>query len=102
MHYGLHTQLHMFFICKRALRFTYTCALCFIYTGVHCFIFTGALYSLCCSSRLLIQWVPELLEHVDLFHVNKSCNIECCGNKTHQTIQNVILSRGLELKLSLL
>ena len=49
-----------------------------------------------------VQWVPELLERVDLFHVNKSCKIERCDNKTHQIIRNVILSRGLELKLSLL
>ena len=34
--------------------------------------------------------------------VNKSCKIECCDKKLHQTIQNMILSRGLELKLSLL
>ena len=48
-----------------------------------------------------LQWVPELLEHIDLFHVNKSCKIECCGNKTHRIIQNMILSHGLELKLGL-
>ena len=48
-----------------------------------------------------VQWVPELLERVDLFHVNKSCKIEHCVNKTHQIIQNMILSRGLELKVSL-
>ena len=35
-------------------------------------------------------------------HVNKSCKIECCDNKTYQIIQNMILSQGLELKLSLL
>ena len=52
--------------------------------------------------QINIQWVPELLERADLFHVNKSCKIECCSNKTHQIIQNMILSRGLELKLSLL
>ena len=34
--------------------------------------------------------------------VNKSCKIECCGNKMHQIIQNMILSWSLELKLSLL
>ena len=32
--------------------------------------------------------------------VNKSCKIECCGNKMNQIIQNTILSQGLELKLS--
>ena len=30
--------------------------------------------------------------------VSKSCKLECCGNKTYQIIQNMILSRGLELK----
>ena len=50
----------------------------------------------------IVQWVPQLFERLDSFHVNKSCKIECCGNKTHQIIQNMILSRGLELKLSLL
>ena len=49
-----------------------------------------------------VQWVPELFERVEFSHVNKSCKIECCGNKMHQIIQNMILSGGLELKLSLL
>ena len=48
-----------------------------------------------------IQWVRQLFERLEFFHVNKSCKIECCDNKTHQIIQNMILSRGLELKLSL-
>ena len=47
------------------------------------------------------QWVPQLFERLEFFHWNKSCKIECCGNKTHQIIQNMILSRGLEVKLSL-
>ena len=34
--------------------------------------------------------------------VNKSYKIECCGNKMHKIVQNMILTRGLELKLSLL
>ena len=54
------------------------------------------------TNMLHVQWVPEILERLDFFHVNKSCKIECCGNKTHQIIQNMILSQGLELKLSLL
>ena len=49
-----------------------------------------------------LQWVPQLFERLDFLHVNKSCKIECCGKKTHQIIQNMILSRSLELKLSLL
>ena len=49
-----------------------------------------------------IQWVPQLFERLEFFYVNKSCKIECCGNKMHQVIQNMILSRALELKLSLL
>ena len=49
-----------------------------------------------------IQWVPQLFEQLEFFHVNKSGKIECCGNKMHQIIQNVILPRGLELKLSML
>ena len=49
-----------------------------------------------------IQWVPQLFEHLEFFQVNKSCKIECCGNKPHQIIQNMILSRSVELKLSLL
>ena len=49
-----------------------------------------------------IQWVPQLFERQEFFRVDKSCKIECCGNKTHQILQNMILSRGLELKLSLL
>ena len=39
---------------------------------------------------------------MSFFYVNKSCKIECCDNKTHQIIQKMILSGGLELKLSLL
>ena len=46
--------------------------------------------------------MPQLFERVEFFHVNKSCKIECCDNKTHQPIQNMILSRSLELKLGLL
>ena len=49
-----------------------------------------------------VQWVPELSERLEFFHVNKSCKIECCDNKTHWIIQNMILSRSLELKLNLL
>ena len=45
-----------------------------------------------------MQRVPTIIRHLEFFHVKKSCKIECCGNKTHQIIQNVILSRGLELK----
>ena len=54
------------------------------------------------KNRHVGQWVPKLFERAEFFHVNKSCKIECCGNETHQIIQNVILSQGLELKLSLL
>ena len=31
----------------------------------------------------VIQWVPQLFERLEFFHVNKSCKIECCDNKTH-------------------
>ena len=31
--------------------------------------------------------------------VKMSCKIECCDNKTHQIIQNMILSLGLELEI---
>ena len=48
-----------------------------------------------------IQWVPQLFERLEFFHVNKSCKIEFWGHKTHQITQNMILSRNLELKLSL-
>ena len=34
--------------------------------------------------------------------VNKSCNIECCGNEMHQIIATMMLSQYFELKLSLL
>ena len=49
-----------------------------------------------------IQWLPQLFKHLEFFHVEKSCKSECCGNKAHQIIQNMTLSWGLELKLSLL
>ena len=49
-----------------------------------------------------VQWVPQLFEQQEFFHVYKSCKIECCGNKMHQIVQNMILTWGLELKLSLL
>ena len=51
---------------------------------------------------IIVQWVPQLFERLGFFHLNKSCKIACCGNKTHQIIQNMIPSPGLELKLSLL
>ena len=56
------------------------------------------------STRVLyshLQWVSELQERQEFFHVNKSCKIECCGNKMHQIIQNMVLPQSLELKLSL-
>ena len=49
-----------------------------------------------------VQWVPQLFERVEFFHINKFCKIECCGNKMPQIVKNMILSQGLELKLSLL
>ena len=49
-----------------------------------------------------IQWVPQLFERLEFFYINKSCKIECGDDKTHQIIQNMILSRGLEFKLSLM
>ena len=55
--------------------------------------------------RFGLHWVPQLFELLEFspFNpiVNKSCQIECCGNKMHQIVQNMILSQGLELKLSL-
>ena len=33
--------------------------------------------------------------------VNKSCNIECCVNKMFQIIQNMMVSKDLELELSM-
>ena len=49
-----------------------------------------------------IQWVPQLFEHLECFRVNMSCKIEGCGNKTRKIIPNMVLSQGIELKLSLL
>ena len=49
-----------------------------------------------------IQCVPQLFESLEFFHVDKSSKIECCGKKMHQIIQNMTLSLGLELELSLL
>ena len=34
--------------------------------------------------------------------VNKSCNIEYCGNKMHQIVPNMMLYQYLQLKLNLL
>ena len=33
--------------------------------------------------------------------INKLCNIECCVNKMLQIIQNMMVSQGLEVELSL-
>ena len=33
--------------------------------------------------------------------VNKSCKIECCVNKMLKIIQNMMVSQGLELELSM-
>ena len=65
------------------------------------------IHFVCCYQSLApyltcIQWVPQLFERLEIFCVNKSWKIECCGNKTHQIIQNMILSQCLELKLSIL
>ena len=51
---------------------------------------------------LKVQWMPQLFERQEFSYANKSCKIECCGNKMPQIVQNMILSQGLELKLSLL
>ena len=48
--------------------------------------------------HLHVHRVPKLFERLEFFHVNKSCKIGCCDNKTHQIIQNMILSQGLETK----
>ena len=53
------------------------------------------------SCNSIIQWVPQLFEQLEFFHVNKSCKTECCSNKMHQIVQNMILTWGLKLKLSL-
>ena len=43
-----------------------------------------------------IQWEPQLCKRLEFAPLNpvvdKSCKIESCGNKTYQTIQNMILS----------
>ena len=61
-------------------------------------------YDLTCTFRTSnnLQWVPQLFERLEFFPVNTSFKIECHGNKMHQIDQNMILSRGQELKLSLL
>ena len=69
-----------------------------VYLNAYC----KELYIFLVFLSLQIQWVPQLFERLDFFHINKSCKIERCGNKIHQIVQNMILSRGLELKLSLL
>ena len=44
----------------------------------------------------------QLFKRLEFFHVNKSGKIECCGDKTLQIFQNIMVSQGLELKISLL
>ena len=52
-----------------------------------------------------IQLESEVFNPPDVFPlipiVNKSCNIECCVNKMLQIIQNMTVSEGLELELSI-
>ena len=54
----------------------------------------------------LLWWTTTvgatIFERLEFFHVNKSCKTEYGGNKMIQIIQNMTLSWGLELKLSLL
>ena len=50
----------------------------------------------------IVQWVPQLFERLEFFHVNMSSKTQCCGNKTCQIIQDMTLGWGSELKLSLL
>ena len=45
-------------------------------------------------------WTPRFFPLNGM--VNKSCRIECCGNKMHQIVQNMILTLGLELTLIVL
>ena len=58
------------------------------------------------EQNLREQLRPKVCAPLKLFPlnpiVNKSCKIECFGNKVHQIIQNMVLFQGLELKLSLL
>ena len=46
-----------------------------------------------------IQRVPQLFKRLRLFHVNKSCKIECCGNNMLQIVQSMTLTLGKELSL---
>ena len=48
--------------------------------------------------------VPECLGILRTFPMESHSKqvLQYCGNKVHQIIQNMILSQGLELKLSLL
>ena len=39
-----------------------------------------------------VQWVPKSFERLEFFHVNKPRKFECCGNKMHQIVQNMILT----------
>ena len=57
-------------------------------------------------SILQLQLEAKLLDPLAFFPLdpmlNKSCNIERCGNKMNQIVTNMMLFQYLELKLSLL
>ena len=48
-----------------------------------------------------LQWHSEMLAPLDVFPlnpiVNKSCNIECCGDKMLQTVTSMIVSLKLQI-----
>ena len=66
-----------------------------------CILWT--MYGVAINEKL--QWWPKVFGHLEFSPlnpiVNKSCKIKFRGSKMHQIIQNMKLSRGLELKLSL-
>ena len=53
----------------------------------------------------VLQCWSKSLRRLEFAHLipilNKSCKIECFANKMHQIVQNMILSRDLELELSM-
>ena len=48
-------------------------------TGKYFLLIASAKIEVDVEEESFIQWVPQLFEHLEFFHVNKSCKIECCA-----------------------
>ena len=75
------------FHCREHCTYRILCLQCPTFEGLNIFY----LVILLCIVTLNVEWVPQLFEQLEFFHVNKSRKIECCGKKMHQIVHQNIM-----------